>query len=42
MKKTLIFGISLCSIMLLGSCKSQESAYRQALKSQGAAVGKHN
>lgn len=32
MKKTLIFGISLCSIMLLGSCKSQESAYRQAFE----------
>lgn len=32
MKKSLIFGISLCSIMLLGSCKSQESAYRQAFE----------
>lgn len=32
MKKSFIFGISICSIMLLGSCKSQESAYRQAFE----------
>lgn len=30
MKNYLVLGLSICSIALLGSCKSQESAYRQA------------
>ena len=32
MKKSLIFGLSICSIVFLSSCKSQESAYRQAFE----------
>lgn len=30
MKQYLVMGIALCAVTLLGSCKSKESAYRQA------------
>ena len=30
MKNYLLFGMALCSAVALSSCKSQESAYRQA------------
>lgn len=45
MKTSALFGIALCSIVVMGSCKSQESAYRQAFekaKAQQAAQDKDN
>lgn len=41
MKNHLVLGLTLCSVVFLGSCKSQESAYRQAFekaKAQQAAT----